>query len=138
MSQPPGGFTPKVRLRVRGRAGNGDIFQALCEGCWCWLGRHTGEFQHRLARGAGGSRDEIINGPANCLLLCGRCHHEAEQRRRDLSQDGAGWWIRHGNGPDYDPRYVAVMLGALGDSGVTKWLSVNGEYLDEPPQESAA
>lgn len=141
---PAGGFSAAVRLLVRRRAGRGDEFRALCEGCGRWLGRGSGEFQHRRARGSGGCRDAVINGPANCLLLCRSCHVEAEERRRDLSQDGAGFWIRHGNGPDYDPRFAAVMLGALGDSGVTVWLAADGlgpdgsGYLLRPPAEVAA
>ena len=124
--KPPGEFTAKVKLAVRKRAGRGDIFDAACEGCRRRLGRYGGEYQHRAARGSGGCRDEIVNGPANCLLLCRLCHAEAEERRRDLSQDGAGFWIEHGNGPDYDPRFVAVMLGALGSSGVTVYLAADG------------
>ena len=140
----PGEFTPKVKRLVRTRAGWGDPFDAQCEGCGRWLGPAAGEFQHRAARGAGGCRDEVINGPANCLLLCRTCHLEAEERRRDLSQDGAGFWIEHGNGPDYDPRLAAVMLGALGDSGVTVWLAADGlgddgtGYLLQPPEAVAA
>lgn len=137
----PGEFTPRVKLLVRKRAGGGDEFQALCEGCARWLGRIAGEHQHRVARGQGGCRDEIVNGPANCLLLCHSCHQEAEERRRDLSQDGAGFWIKHGYGLDYDPRFTAVMLGALGNSGVTVWLAADGHgpdgtgYLKRPPLE---
>jgi hypothetical protein len=139
----PSEFTPKVKLLVRKRAGRGDEFQALCEGCTRWLGRDAGEFQHRLARGRGGCRDAIVNGPANCLLLCRACHMEAEERRRDLSQDGAGFWIEHGNGPDYDPRLTAVMLGALGSSGVPVYLAADGlgpdgtGYLLQAPEVAA-
>jgi hypothetical protein len=140
----PGEFTARVKRLVRRRAGRGDPFDARCEGCWKWLGIDAGEFQHRAARGAGGCRDGVVNGPANCLLLCRSCHWEAEERRRDLSQDGAGFWIGHGSGPDYDPRLAAVMLGALGDSGVTVWLAADGlgpdgtGYLLQPPSELAA
>ena len=141
---PSGEFSPATRHLVRARAGQGDPHDACCEGCGRWLGIGGGEFQHRAARGSGGCRDDIINGPANCLLLCHSCHMEAEERRRDLSQDGAGFWIKHGNGPDYDPRYTAVMLGALGDSGVTVWLAADGRgadgtgYLREAPGTEAA
>ena len=137
--KPPGEFTAKVKLAVRKRAGSGDIFDAACEGCRRRLGRYGGEYQHRAARGSGGCRDEIVNGPANCLLLCRLCHAEAEERRRDLSQDGAGFWIEHGNGPDYDPRFVAVMLGALGSSGVTVWLAADGTgYSQQAPEGAVA
>ena len=80
----------------------------------------------------------MVNGPANCLLLCPGCHSEAEKRRRDLSQEGAGFWIEHGTGPRYDPRCVAVMLGALGSSGVTVWLAADGTYADEAPEGTEA
>ena len=142
--RPPGEFTGKVKLAVRRRAGRGDVFQAACEGCWRWLGRHGGEYQHRASRGSGGCRDEVVNGISNCLLLCHGCHSGAEERRRDLSQDGAGFWIMHGTGPDYDPRLTPVLLGALGDHGVMAWLASDGlgddgtGYLFQPPQEVAA
>ena len=138
------GFSRKTKLAVRKRAGGGDEFQALCEGCKRWLGRDGGEYQHRAARGQGGCRDAIVNGPANCLLLCHGCHMEAEERRRDLSQDGAGFWIEHGNGPDYDPRFTPVMLGALGNSGLTVYLAADGlgpdgtGYLLEAPEGAVA
>ena len=135
---PPGEFTPAVKRLVRKRAGGGDSHAAVCEGCLRWLGPAGGEYQHRRSRGAGGCRDEVIQSAANCLLLCRLCHMEAEERRRDLSQDGAGFWIGHGTGLDYDPRFVGAMLGALGSSGTTVWLSVDGEYLDRPPLEAVA
>lgn len=135
--KPPGEFTPAVKLLVRKRAGRGDEFDAHCEGCWHWLGRHGGEYQHRAARGSGGCRDEAVNGPANCLLLCRSCHAEAESRRRDLSQDGAGFWIEHGNGPDYDPRLTPVLLGALGSSGVLVYLTADGHYSVTMPEVAA-
>ena len=141
---PPGRFSEATRLLVRTRAGDGWPDDASCEGCWRGLGTYGGDYQHRAARGSGGCRDGIVNGPANCLLLCRLCHSEAEERRRDLSQDGAGFWIEHGTGLDYDPRFVAVLLGALGDHGITRWLAADGKgldgtgYLEHPPLGVAA
>lgn len=141
--RPPGKFTPAVKLLVRKRAGQGDEFQARAECCGTWLGRDDGEFQHRAARGAGGCRDAVINGPANCLLMCPEHHRQAESRRRDLGMDAAGFWIEHGTTPEYDPRNVPVMLH--GESGgMTVYLAADGlgpdgtGYLAERPRERAA
>jgi len=144
LALPPPEFTPAVKRAVRKRAGGGWADEALCEGCWTLLGAIAGDFQHRVARGSGGCRDEVVQSAANCLLLCRPCHREAEGRRRDLSQDGAGFWIEHGTGLDYDPRFVAVLLGALGDHGITRWLAADGKgldgtgYLEHPPLGVAA
>lgn len=122
----PPEFTPKVKLLVRKRAGNGDEFQALCEACGRWLGRDAGEFQHRAARGAGGCRDKIINGPANCALMCPECHRRAEGRDPCLGMDDAGFWLEHGTTAAYDPRNVPVKLASPHGSGVLVYLAADG------------
>jgi hypothetical protein len=136
------GFPPQVKLLARTRAGGGDIDQAACEACGRWLGRYGGQIQHRLARGAGGSKDPVVNGIANAALLCGTpldkrtCHGKAESR--DPEMEAKGWWIESGNGPEHDPRHVPVMLQSAAGSGVTVWLGEDGKYLTEAPKELAA
>lgn len=107
---PSGEFSDKTKLLVRRRAGRGDEYDARAECCGAELGRDAGEFQHRAARGAGGCRDEIINGPANCLLMCPEHHRQAEDRDEDLGIGGAGFWLKHGTTPEFDPRNVPVRL----------------------------
>ena len=128
----PSEFTPKVRLLVRKRAGRGDVFDAACEACGRHLGEKAGEFQHRAARGAGGCRDEVVNGPANAALLCGSallrtgCHGACEARDPHLGMDGAGFWIKHGTTPEFDPRNVPILLHSAGGSGLPVFLAADG------------
>lgn len=134
LPKPPSGFTSRVRLIVRTRAGQGDPAQARCEACGKRLGRRGGQMQHRDARGIGGTRDRVLNGPANAALLCGTpqsgCHGRCE--KRDKRMLAAGWWIPSGNGPDYDPRYALVQLWTP-DGPAEKWLGEDGSYLDTSP-----
>lgn len=110
----PPEFTPRVKLLARRRAGRGDIFDAACEACGGWLGEKGGEFQHRDARGMGGSKDPVTNGPANAALLCGSgvlrtgCHGACENRDRDML--GRGFWLEEGQ----DPRITSVMVHGIG------------------------
>ncbi len=131
------GFSARVRKLVRTRAGNGYPEQACCESCGILLGEHGGQIQHRVARGMGGCSNPVINGPAGAALLCGTafdgCHGLAE--RRDQKMGERGFWIRHGNGPEFDPRHAPLIL--LG--GVEVWLSeTEARYLYEPPTERQA
>jgi hypothetical protein len=129
------GFSPRVKLLVRTRAGGGDPSLATCESCGVWLGETGGEHQHRVARGAGGCKDPVINGPANCALMCHFCHRQAESRDPKHRMEERGFVIRHGVGPGYDPRFVPVILFG----GVEVWLSeTEPRYLYEPPAERAA
>ena len=94
--------------------------------------------QHRVARGQGGCKDPVINGAANAALMCGTaftgCHGLAESRKAEHRMEARGFVIRHGKGPEFDPRYVPLIL--LG--GVEVWLSEDGRYLYDQPQEAAA
>ena len=133
------GFSPRVRKLVRTRAGGGYAEQACCEACGIWLGEHGGQVQHRVARGAGGCKDPVINGPANAALMCGTsftgCHGDAESRDPERDMEKRGFVIRHGVGPEFDPRHVPLILFG----GVEVWLSeTEARYLYEPPQEVAA
>jgi hypothetical protein len=140
----PSEFTPKVKLLVRRRAGNGDEFQALCEACGRWLGRDGGEFQHRAARGAGGCRARVINGPANCALMCPECHRKAEARDPRMGMDDAGFWLEHGTTPACDPRNVPIKLASEHGSGILVYLAADGlgpdgtGYLLAAPENAVA
>lgn len=144
----PSEFTPKVKLLVRKRAGRGDVADACCEGCGVWLGEKGGQVHHRAGRGSGGCRDEVVNSCANALLLCGDpftgCHGAATRFELHLRDDAAGFWIRHGTTPEFDPRNVGVMLHALGAGEITLWLAADGlgpdgtGYLLQRPELAAA
>jgi hypothetical protein len=138
LPKPPSGFSRKVILTVRARAGGGDPDEARCEACGRWLGKagggDRGQVQHRRARKAGGSRDPVTNGPANAGLLCGTpqdprtCHGKCE--KRDPLMKANGWWIEMGSGPEHDPRRVPVILHS---DDAPWWLGEDGRYLDEDP-----
>ena len=135
----PAEFSPKTRLAIRARAGNGDPFDARCEACGKWLGRHGGEIQHRRARKAGGSRDPLLGSAQNGVLLCGpstdrrTCHGRCEDRG-DEHMHGMGFWLRDGE----DPSETPVMLHGI-QGGVTVWLTADGGYsLTAPPAGDAA
>jgi hypothetical protein len=141
---PKGEFSPATKLLVRKRAGRGDEFEALAECCGKHLGRDAGEFQHRAARGSGGCRDAVVNGPANCLLMCHDCHRQAEGRDAHMGMDAAGFWIEHGTTPEFDPRSVSVMLHGAGGGGRPVFLAADGlgpdgtGYLLQAPEARAA
>jgi hypothetical protein len=116
----PGEFTAKVKLAVRKRAGRGDEFEALCEAHGGWLGRKGGEFQHRDARGMGGSKDPVVNSAANAALICHDCHLLAEAR--DMDMHGMGFWLEEGE----DPRTTGIMLHGAGRGGLTLYLAEDG------------
>ena len=135
------GFSPRVRKLVRTRAGSGDLFVATCEACGIFLGERGGQVQHRVSRGRGGCKDPVINGLANAALLCGTsytgCHGDCEARHTPEAKkmEARGFVIRHGKGPEFDPRYVPLTL--LG--GVEVWLSeTEPRYLYERPELVAA
>lgn len=88
--------------------------------------------QHRVARGVGGG-----NSPANLIVLCGTattlCHGEVEAKR-DPHDLEAGYRL----GSTQDPGAEAVMLASEHGSGVTKYLTEDGGYSDDPPGGAAA
>jgi len=61
--------------------------QDRCFNCWKILHRSQGGYSvhHRIPRGMGGSRDPVLDSPANLVLLCGTgttgCHGLIEQNR---------------------------------------------------------
>jgi len=126
------GFSPRVRLLVRTRAGGGDPHDACCEACGIWLGEHGGQIQHIVARGMGGTSNPVLKTAANGSLLCGTAqtgdHGRAE--RRDPEMKARGFWLPQGT----DPRLAPMTLFG----GVEVWRSEDGRYLDESPQGSVA
>jgi len=94
-------------------------------GCTWW------SMQHRVARGVGGGNDL-----PNLILLCGSatsagCHREAENRTAE--SHAKGYWLRS----DEDPALVPVMLFSEHGSGITAWLTADGQYSFEAPAVTA-
>ncbi len=133
------GFPRAVKLLIRTRAGGGDPEQAVCECCGKWLGRSGGEVQHRLARKMGGSRNPVVNGVTNGVLLCGNryedCHKRCEDR--DPAMEAAGFWIRDGKGPDHDPRLVPLLVRTSTGEIAPCWLTEDGGKAWERPEMAA-
>jgi len=125
------GFSPKVKLQVRARAGEGEPKDALCEACGIWLGRYGGQVQHIIGRGMGGCRDEVINSVVNAALLCGTpfdgCHGLATAFNAELGK--RGFWLKR----DADPATSAMVLW----SGATVRRSADGSYVFEAPERAA-
>ena len=97
-----------------------------------YLGQYGGQMQHRVARGAGGSRNPLLGSPSNAVLLCGTpatgCHGRCEARNAEMHAYGFWLW-------QYEsPLVVPVMLHGR----TLKWLGQDGEYSDEPPRDGAA
>lgn len=128
--RPVTGFSAETKLAIRTRAGNGDPTQARCEATGVFLGEHGGEFQHRRARGRGGSRNPVTNSAANGVLLAGPVHALAEARDPDLHAQG--FWLWSWQDPEAEP----VMLHGA-DGGITVWLTDDGEYAYQRPEAAA-
>jgi hypothetical protein len=129
------GFSARVKLLVRVRAGNGEIEDAACESCGCWLGRYGGQIQHIIARGMGGTSRPVLGTAANGALLCGLtpqdadgCHFAAESR--DAGMRERGFWLPRDSDPALEPMTL--------HTGAVVWRSETGSYLFEPPEASAA
>jgi hypothetical protein len=131
------GFSARVKLAVRARAGDGEIDDARCEACDTWLGRYGGQVQHIVARGAGGTSNPVLATIVNAALLCGTpqdkktCHGLAESR--DPGMRARGFWLPQGT----DPRLKPMMLASRYGSGALTWRSEDGEYLFEAPAGAA-
>jgi hypothetical protein len=129
------GFSARVKLLVRVRAGSGVIEDAACESCNRWLGRYGGQIQHIIARGMGGTSRPVLSTAANGALLCGLtpqdadgCHFRAESRNALMM--ARGFWLPQ----SADPRLEPMTL----HSGAVVWRSETGSYLFDPPEASAA
>jgi 5-methylcytosine-specific restriction endonuclease McrA len=86
------GPSQEQRAEVYGRSGG------KCERCE----NRTFDMavHHRLPRRAGGTRNPVINDPANLVLLCRACHDETESHRGNAYLYG---WLLHAND---DPREI--------------------------------
>jgi len=68
--------------------------EGFCEFCCRYIGDQWFSRQHRIPRGAGGSKDPKINAASNLILLCGSatspnmCHQRAESQRHWAKQVG--------------------------------------------------
>ena len=92
--------------------------QARCERC----GKSDSlrwSLHHRKPRGMGGSRDPLINSPANVILLCGSgtegCHGWVESNREQSYE--LGLLVHRMDDPEEMPvtlRYGEVYLDAVG------------------------
>jgi 5-methylcytosine-specific restriction protein A len=76
--------------------------QEMCERCGC---PRVEQIHHRKPRGAGGTRDPLINSPANLLALCADCHREVE-RDRTVSYE-QGWLVHRYADPTTTPVWLA-------------------------------
>ena len=125
------GFSRKVKLAARARAGNGDPEQARCEATGVWLGLYGGEIQHRDARGMGGTSNPVTDSIVNAVLLSTEAHRLAESR--DERMNAEGFWLRNGE----DPALTPILLHSQHGSGLTVWLGADGSYLLEAPEVAA-
>ena len=66
------------------------------------------------------------------------CHGACEDRDPHMGMDEAGFWVKHGTTPEFDPRNVAIMLHGAGGGGLVVWLGTDGRYLFRSPLEVAA
>lgn len=73
MSQKDGTFSQKTKKLVRLRCKN------RCE--ICGIATDNGQFHHRKPRRMGGTSDENLGSPANCLYLHYKCHNRVESQR---------------------------------------------------------
>jgi hypothetical protein len=127
------GFSAKVKLDTRTRAGGGDPEDARCEATGVWLGPYGGEIQHRVARLSGGRGPKApwwFHTAANAVLLSREAHRLAEARDPVLFE--AGFWLRSTQDASAEP----IMLHDLG-GGLTVWLGPGGEYLFTAPGETS-
>ena len=121
------GPSAKVRALVLERDG------WQCAGCGKPVSDGTWwSMQHRKARGVGGD-----NSPCNLVVLCGSatsrgCHRRCEDRDREMH--ARGLWLRS----DEDPAMVPVMVASEHGSGVTVWLTEDGQYAFQAPAGEAA
>lgn len=122
------GFSARVKLAIRVRAGNGDADAAACESCGRHLGRHGGQVHHLIGRGMGGSALAVVNGCANAALLCGTpqdkatCHGLATAFDAEIG--ARGFWLGHAADPRLEPMTLHTGRRAL--------RTEDGRYLDAP------
>jgi hypothetical protein len=128
--KPATGFSERVVLAIRARAGDGDPDDAVCEACGMWLGRHLGEVQRRLAWGGRDSSLPMVN----TVLLCGSgllratgCCGRAAMC--DPQFNAWGFWLRCSE----DPAETPIQRHGVKRPGLTVWLAADGTYRSRPP-----
>lgn len=94
-------------------------------------GRHY-SLNHRLRSSQGGQAE--TSNLITVLGLGGEACHGRIDLYRDPEDGAKGYRIRSGIGPDHDPLYVPVTLF----DGRKVWLTSDGHYADEPPEDGAA
>lgn len=113
---------PDVATRERVRWRDRD----RCRRC----GVQTWQLHHRKPRGMGGTRDPLINSPANLVLLCGSgttgCHGWVESNRREAR--ALGWLVSQWA----DPADVPIV-----HNGRTTYLTEDGHVLTPTQKETA-
>lgn len=119
-------ISPEVRALVLKRDG----FRCVCCGVSV-KGQHY-SLGHRLRASQGGK--PVPSNLITLLGLGGEQHHGRIDSRRDPHDEARGYTVRSFQ----DPRKIGVMIFSENGSGATKWLSDDGEYLDEQPGELAA
>lgn len=82
-------------------------------------GAQTWQIHHRKPRGMGGTRDPLINGPSNLVLLCGTgttgCHGWVETNRTEARLQG--WLVSQYADPRYQPIDHEGRLAFLTEDG---------------------
>ena len=107
----PTGPSIETREQVRWRD------RDRCRRC----GKPTWQIHHRKPRGMGGTRDPLINSPANLVLLCGSgttgCHGWVESHRTEAREQG--WLVSQHADPRYQPIDHQGRLTFLTEGGKT-------------------
>ena len=114
------GPTQRVRELVNDRDG------LMCVCCGKWAGWER-NLQHRVARGMGGTRNEMANSPVNLLTMLPACHQRVERRGED--DHAKGYWLWHYE----DPALIPVVLFTEGGASAPAWPTPDGKWVFERP-----
>lgn len=110
-SRSPSAFSPETKELVLKRA------QFRCERCGVGPANQA---HHRTPRRAGGSGDDRLGLPSNCVALCARCHDVIESRRKTAAQ--MGFLVGYGSQPVETPIYFWYGWVYLNDDGTVQRL----------------
>lgn len=130
------GFPAAVRTLIDWRDSDmGALLPAVrCQCCGRVIRREDGSRQHRVARGAGGTRNPAVSSPVNGVWLCGSgvtgCHGAAEQRLPDMRERGL--WLRQS-----DLKNLHLIPVRRWD-GRDAWPTADGGWSLQPPGIEAA
>lgn len=101
-----------------------------CQACGQVFRTGQCDRQHRIARGSGGSRSPLVNGPVNGVTLCRLCHALAEARSPAMYE--RGFWLRQSD----LPRLHLIPVRRW--DGRDAWPTADGGWSLEPPESEAA